>query len=89
MPVPSGFTVKVKVNSLHPVEADHSPGVGSAGAGGVDVGIGGAGVVASGGSAGAGIHPTKIILTTITTVNKGMINCFILASFLNPPIFWS
>ena len=70
MPVLSGFTVKVKVNSVAPVEAVHWPGLGSDGVGG-----------ASGTSGGvAGAHPARIILTTITTVNKGMINFFIFAS---------
>jgi hypothetical protein len=85
MPVLSGFTVKVKVNWVDPVEAFHSPGLGSAGVGG----DGGVGVIggASGVSGGvAGAHPAKIMLTTITTVNKGMINFCIFTSSSVPRI---
>ncbi|MBA7700441.1 hypothetical protein ES703_109155 [subsurface metagenome] len=83
--------MKVKVNSLAPVAAFHAPGVGSAGAGGGAGGVGASGGSgSSGGSAGvsgggagtsgggAGAHPAKIMLTTVTTVNKGMINFFII-----------
>ena len=93
--------MKVKVNSLAPVEAVHSPGLGNSvgGSSGSSGGAGGGGGGASGGcSAGpgvvgavggvggasggvAGAHPAKVMLTTtITTVNKGMINFFIFAS---------
>ena len=87
MPVLSGLTVNdVNSNSVAPVAAFHSPGLGSAGAGGGGGGASGGcsagpGVVgAVGGVGGAGAHPARIILTTITTVNKGMINFFIFAS---------
>ena len=87
--------MKVNVNSLDPVEAAHSPGLGSvigggAGAsGGASGGDGasgdGSGVGVSGGGVsggGAGTHPAKVMLTIITTVNKGMINFFIFTSSL-------
>lgn len=73
--------MKVKVNSVAPVEAVHWPGLGSDGVGGAGVGVGGAGVGVVGG---AGAHPARIMLTTITTVNKGMINFFIFTSFCLP-----
>ncbi len=79
MPVLSGFTVKAKVKSLVPVEAVHSPGLGGAVVVGASGGDGASdGDVGSGG--GAVAHPTRIMLTTVTTVNKGMINFFIFAS---------
>lgn len=93
MPVLSGLTVNdVNSNSLAPVAAFHSPGLGGAGAGGASggcsAGPGGAGGVVGGVGIGgvsggvAGAHPAKIMLTTITTVNKGMINFFIITSSL-------
>jgi hypothetical protein len=84
IPVLLGFTVNVNTNSLDPVEAAHSPGLGSSGV---------AGASASGSSAvGAGAvppaHPAKIMLTTVTTVNIGMTDFFIFASFLHPSLYW-
>jgi len=92
MPVLSGLTVNdVNSNSLASVEAVHWPGLGSAvgGGGGASGGCSaGPGVVGAvggvGGASGgvAGTHPAKIMLTTITTVNKGMINFCIFTSSL-------
>jgi hypothetical protein len=48
---------------------------GATGGGVTGGGVTGGGV--TGGGAAAGIHPAKIILTTITAVNKGTINLFI------------
>ena len=86
------------MNLPSPVRTVHSPGLGSAGAGGASGGDGASGGVgasggdgASGGNGASGgdgasgggavAHPTRIMLTTVTTVNKGMINFFIFTSF--------
>jgi len=89
MPVPSGLTVNL--SSPISIEAVHSPGLGSAVGAGAGSGSGGGasgdgsgvgGDVGGGGSGvGAVTHPAKIMVTTITTINKGMINFFIFPSF--------
>ena len=91
MLVLSGLTVNdVNSNSRAPVEALHWPGLGSAVRGGAGSGGGvsgdgsGVGVTGGGvsvGGVGAVTHPAKIMLTTITTANKAMINFFIFTSF--------
>ncbi len=83
MLVLSELTLNVNVNSVAPVAAVHSPGLGSAVvvcASASVVGV--VGVVAVGaGTTAPPAHPVRIILTTITTVNIDMTNFFIFVYF--------